>query len=112
MGDEQDPELGVELGVDALGDDAQRVDVEAGVGLVEDRELGLEDGHLEHLQALLLAAREALVDVARGEAVVELEQRHLLAQQLAEVAHLDAAAGQVGRVDLARRRRRRPGAGR
>ena len=100
MGDEQHAQVGAELGVDALGDDAQRVDVEAGVGLVEDRELGLEHGHLEHLEALLLAAREALVDVARGEAVVELEQRHLLAHQLAEVAHADAAAGRIRRVDI------------
>ena len=64
VGDEQHAQVRAELRVDALGDDAQGVDVEARVGLVEDRELGLEDGHLEHLQALLLAAREALVDVA------------------------------------------------
>ena len=100
VGDQQDAQVGVELGVDALGDDAQRVDVEAGVGLVEDRQLGLQHGHLEHLEALLLAAREALVDVARGERVVELEQRHLLAHQHAEVAHADAAARRVRRVDL------------
>ena len=44
---------------DAAGDDAQRVDVEARVGLVEDRDVGLEQGHLEDLVALLLAAGEA-----------------------------------------------------
>ena len=38
VGDEQHADAGGLLGaVDALGDDAQRVDVEAGVGLVEDR---------------------------------------------------------------------------
>ncbi len=42
----------------------QRVDVEAGVGLVEHGELRLEQLELEDLVALLLAAREALVDVA------------------------------------------------
>ncbi len=31
----------------ALGHDLQRVDVETGVGLVEHRELGLEDRHLQ-----------------------------------------------------------------
>jgi hypothetical protein len=42
VGDEQDAQVGGLLGpVDALGDDAQRVDVEAGVGLVEDGEAGL-----------------------------------------------------------------------
>ena len=49
-------------GVDAVGDDLQGVDVEAGVGLVEDAQLRLEHGHLEDLVALLLAAGEALVD--------------------------------------------------
>ena len=42
----------------------QRVDVEARVGLVEDRERRLEHRHLEDLVALLLAAGEALVDRA------------------------------------------------
>jgi hypothetical protein len=38
-----------------------------GVGLVEDRDVGFEDRHLQDLVALLLAAREALVEVAVGE---------------------------------------------
>ena len=46
-----DPDL-----ANALGDDAQRVDVETRVGLVEDREFGFEDRHLHDLVALLLAA--------------------------------------------------------
>ena len=53
--------------VDALGHDPQRVDVEAGVGLVEDRDLRLEQLELQDLVPLLLAAGEALVDVAVGE---------------------------------------------
>ena len=52
---------------------AQRVDVEAGVGLVEHGDVGLEQRHLEHLVALLLAAGEALVQVALLEAVVHAE---------------------------------------
>ena len=61
--------------VDALGDLAQRVDVEAGVGLVEDRDLRLEQLQLEDLVALLLAAGEALVHVALGEGRVHLQLR-------------------------------------
>ena len=110
--DEEHPEVGAELGVDALGDDAQGIDVEARVGLVEDGELGLQDGHLEHLEALLLAAREALVDVAAGERVVQPEERHLLAHERAELAHADAAPGGVRGVDARRRRRRGRGGGR
>jgi hypothetical protein len=41
VGDEEDAEVRVELGVDAFGDDTQGVDVETGVGLVQDGELGL-----------------------------------------------------------------------
>src|SRR5205809_1085259 len=55
--DEQQPETGLLLGaVDALRDDLERVDIEAGVGLVEDRELRLEQLELQDLMALLLAA--------------------------------------------------------
>ena len=63
----------------------QGVDVEPGVGLVEDRERGLEHRHLEDLVALLLAAREALVDRAVEQRLVHLHQLHLLAHQLEEV---------------------------
>ena len=59
-----------------VGDDAQRVDVEARVGLVEDGEAGLEEGHLEDLVALLLAAGEALVERAVEEGLVHLEELH------------------------------------
>ena len=64
------------MGVDAVGDDAERVDVEAGVGLVHEGELGLEHGHLENLAALLFAAGETVVDRARGELPVDLQQVH------------------------------------
>ena len=100
VGDQQHAEVRVEHRVDALGDDPQRVDVETRVGLVEDRHLGLDDRHLEHLEPLLLAAREALVDVACREALVHPEERHLLAHLRAEVAHRDAALDRVGRVDV------------
>ena len=52
---------------------AQRVDVETGVGLVEHGHVGLHQRHLQHLVALLLAARESLVEVALREAGVHAE---------------------------------------
>src|SRR5690606_26252014 len=64
--------------------DPERVDVEARVGLVEDGEGGIEDAHLHHLGALLLAAREADVHGALEHVHVELEQPGLLARQLEE----------------------------
>ena len=97
VGDQQDAELGpvgADL-ADALGDDAQGVDVEAGVGLVEDGELGLEDRHLQDLVALLLAAGEALVEVAVGERRVHAEALHPLHDRQAQLEHreVDALAG-------------------
>ena len=62
--DDDERAIGGAHRVDALRDDLQRVDVEAGVGLVEDRQPRLEHGHVEDLVALLLAAREAFVDRA------------------------------------------------
>ena len=62
--------------VDALGDDAQCVDVKAGVSLVEDGKGGLEQLHLKDLQALLLAAGEADVDVTLGEVGVHAQVFH------------------------------------
>ena len=98
--DQQDAEVRVEHRVHAVGDDPQGIDVEARIGLVEDRHLRLEHRHLEHLEALLLAAREALVDVARRERLVHPQEGELLAHPLAEVHHRDAALDGVGGVDV------------
>src|SRR5215212_372476 len=64
--------------VDALGDDLQRVDVESRVGLVHDRERGIEHEHLEDLVPLLLTTGEALVEVSLGELRVHLHDLHLV----------------------------------
>ena len=44
MGDDQHAHLWPGEGVDALGDRPQRVDVDPGVGLVENRDLGTQQG--------------------------------------------------------------------
>ena len=63
MGDQQHRLVGLAHdAVDARADDPQRIDVEPAIGLVEHREVRLEDAHLDHLGALLLAARKAEVD--------------------------------------------------
>src|SRR6185436_18564470 len=53
--------------VDTFGDDLEGIDVQPGVGLVQDGHLGAQQLHLENLVALLLAAGETLVDIALGE---------------------------------------------
>src|SRR4051812_23231664 len=94
--DHEHAQLGAGQRVDALGDDLQRVDVEAGVGLVEYRELGLEHRHLQDLEALLLAAREAVVEIAAGERLVDLQHLQRSAELVAELLRGDRVVGAVG----------------
>src|SRR5437867_2610568 len=63
--------------VHARGHDAQRVDVEAGIGFVEDGELRLQHGHLENLVSLFFAAGEADINGALEQVFLEIEQLHL-----------------------------------
>ncbi|MCY1242958.1 hypothetical protein D9M72_559580 [compost metagenome] len=77
MRDEQGAHVAFGVGaVDAFGNDLQGVDVQAGVGFVQDGELRLEEFQLEDLHALLLAAGEAFVDVALREVRVDAQLLH------------------------------------
>ena len=75
--DEQHAAIGRAHGIDAFGNDLERIDVEARVGLVEDAVLRLEHHHLQDLVALLLTAGETFVDRTRGELAIHFEQIHL-----------------------------------
>ena len=74
--------------VDTVGDDAHGIDIQSGVGLVEDAELRFEHGHLEDLVALLLATGESLVDGSVGEFRIEFYDLALLAHEFHEVGSL------------------------
>ncbi len=90
VGDDQRAEaLLVVQTLDTLGDGAQRVDVETRIGLVEDRHVGSQHRHLQDLRALLLAAGEAVIEVARGEGFVDVEQLDRVLQLGAELLDLD-----------------------
>ena len=99
VGDEEHAALGRAHGVDALGDDLQRVDVEAGVGLVEDAVFRLEHHHLEDLVALLFAAGEAFVHRAGGEFPVHLEVVHLRVEVLVVGDRVDFLALRQARLE-------------
>src|SRR6266436_2193804 len=58
VGDQDDRAVGCALLVDTARNRLERVDVEAAVGLVEDRQTRLQHRHLKDLVALLLAARK------------------------------------------------------
>ena len=70
--------------VDAVADNAQRIDIQSAVGFVQHCEPGIENAHLHHLCALLFAAREADIHMALEHFRVELEQRGLVLGQLEE----------------------------
>jgi hypothetical protein len=89
VGDEDHRVVGPPQPVHALRDDLERVDVEPGVRLVEDREPRLEHRHLEDLVPLLLAAREALVDGPAREAPVHLDDLQLLVEELEELHRIE-----------------------
>ena len=59
MRDHQHGAVGRAQRVHAVGHQFQRIDVEAGIGFIQNGELGLEHRHLQNFHALLLAAGEA-----------------------------------------------------
>ena len=67
----------------------ERINVETGVGLVEDRQLGLQHCHLQNLVALFFAAREAFVDTAIQEFRVHAQRRHLFFSELQKLKGID-----------------------
>src|SRR5690606_35483738 len=109
-GDHQERAAVAAQRVDAIGHGLKRVDVQARVSLVQDRQLRLEYGQLEDLVALLLAAGKTFVHAAVQELVLQVQHGRLLAHQLEELhrvqlllaAHLalgvERAAQEVGVV--------------
>src|ERR1700733_1147036 len=81
VGDDQEAGVFAVVGgahrFDRLADRLQRVDVEAGIGLIEHGVLRGEDGELQHLEPLFFAARETVVDVAREKGRVHVEDAEL-----------------------------------
>ena len=66
-------------------DHLERVDVEAAVGLVENRKARLQNRKLEHFVALLLAAGETDIERALQHVVADAERARLLADDAQEL---------------------------
>ena len=73
MGDDDHGAVGRAQRVDAIGHDAQRIDVEAGIGFIEHAERGLEHRHLQDFGALLFAAGEADIDRALQHVLADVQ---------------------------------------
>src|SRR5690606_23757290 len=74
--------------VHALGDDPQRVDVEARIRFVKDREPRFEYRHLQDLPAFFLAARKTFVDRPLEELRIHLHNLRLLFQIVIELKRI------------------------
>ena len=85
MGDHDHGALGRAQRIDAGRHGAQGVDIEAGIGLIENGEARLQHGHLENLVALFLAAGETGVDGAVQQHLVHIEELHTVLDQGEEV---------------------------
>ena len=86
--------------VDAAGDHAQRIDVEAGVGFIEQRQFRLQQRHLQDFVALFLAAGKTVVDAATQEFRIHFQQFHFFAHQIIELQRVEfiLAAAALHRV--------------
>ena len=86
--------------IHAPGNDPQRIDVESGIRLIQNRELRFEHSHLQNFVPLLLAAREAFIHRAIHELLVHLQKVQFFPVHREEIhgVHLILAAVSANRI--------------
>ena len=84
VGDDKHRPAGITQNVHPFGHDPQRIDIKAGIGLVENRHRRLEQGHLQDLVAFLLTAGKADIHGALQHLVADPQQPCLLANDFHE----------------------------
>ena len=89
---------------------AVHLDIEAGIGLIKDRHLRVEQRHLEDFHALFLAAREADIERTLQHIRVDAERRRRATHRLHEVARRQFSL--AARLTLGIHRRLEEGHGR
>jgi len=104
--DEHGAVAALAVGVHAMADGGKGVDVQAGVGFVQDGELGLQQQKLEHLDLLLLAAREAHAQLAVEIGGIHVELGRELLHAAAELLTLHLQAGAAGDAGAQKARQR------
>ena len=71
--------------VDTICHDAEGIDIQTAIRLIENRQLRFEHCHLEDFVPLLLTTRKTFVHAAARQLIVQFHNRTLLAHQLQEV---------------------------
>ena len=74
MGDDERGVVGAAQLVDAGGDNAQSINIQAGIRFIEDGQLWFQDRHLEDFIAFFFAAGKTLIDGAVEQGGVEFEE--------------------------------------
>jgi len=87
--DQHDRTLRVAQAVHARGHHFECIDVEAGIGLIQNREFGLEHQHLQDFIALLLAAGKSFVHAAGEKRLAHMHELHLLPDQRQKLIRID-----------------------
>ena len=77
----------------ALGYDTDSIDIQAGIGLIQDGQLRLQHQHLQNLGFLLLAAGETDIQIALRIRFIHMQQSHRLLQFLFKVPQTKTTAG-------------------
>ncbi len=104
--DEHGAVAALAVGVHAVADGGQSVDVQTGVGFVQDGKLGLQQQELEHLDLLFLAAREAHAQLAVEVGGIHVELCRELLDATAELLALHLQAGAAGDAGAQKARQR------
>ena len=66
VGDYQRAHIGSGQRIHTICNDTQRVNIQAGVGFIENRNPRLQNSHLQYFSALLFAAAETFIEVTPG----------------------------------------------
>ncbi len=101
VGDDKEAAVRRAHQVDPLRHDLERVDVQAGVGLVHHAVLRTQHRHLQDLAALFLASGETFVERAGRELAVDLQLVHLFIERLVVLHRIDLLT--LGQPRLQRR---------
>ena len=75
--------------IDAAGDNLEGVDIESGIGFVQNGQSGIEDEELKNLVPLLFAAREAFVDRSFQQGIVDADDADILFENGSELDGVD-----------------------
>ena len=89
MRDHQETATGGAQGIHPFGHQFHRIDIQAGIGFIQDAHLGFQHGHLQDFVALFLATRKAHVHRTLEHFGINFQAFGLFAHQFQKIARRD-----------------------